>query len=377
MTLTLIHTADWQIGKRFGAFDEDVAALLRQQRLATVAQIGRVASQIRADAVLVAGDVFDSDALADETLRRTVRAMDVFNGPWLLLPGNHDPHRPEGVWDRVRRLGAPDNVVPLTEARPWLSPDRRFAVLPAPLFRHVSADDPTRCLDGLATPDGVIRIGLAHGALANRLPGSDQTRTAIAEDRAQRAGLAYLALGDWHGMVNIAPRTWYSGTPEPDRFRHDAPGRVLAVRFADSGSDPAVEPITVGRFLWLDWSDVTVRRAADVDALAARLTALPTPHEDLVLRLAVIGTVDLTARHQLDRLLADWQARLRAIQVDLSGLLAEATDDDLDQIDARGFVAAAIRVLRCRRDDPNDAERGTADDALQWLYARHHRLGRR
>ena len=29
---------------------------------------------------------------------------------WDSLPGNHDPHRPQGVWDRVAQLGLPPNV---------------------------------------------------------------------------------------------------------------------------------------------------------------------------------------------------------------------------------------------------------------------------
>ena len=33
------------------------------------------------------------------------------------------------------------------------------------------------------------------------------------------AGLAYLALGDWHRQIQINERIWYSGTPEPDQFK--------------------------------------------------------------------------------------------------------------------------------------------------------------
>ena len=37
-------------------------------------------------------------------------------------------------------------------------------------------------------------------------------------DRAGHAAQDYLALGDWHGTRRIDARTWYSGTPEHDRF---------------------------------------------------------------------------------------------------------------------------------------------------------------
>ncbi len=38
-----------------------------------------------------------------------------------------------------------------------------------------------------------------------------------------------MALGDWHGRKQIGPRTWYSGTPEPDAFQDNDPGHALIV----------------------------------------------------------------------------------------------------------------------------------------------------
>ena len=45
----------------------------------------------------------------------------------------------------------------------------------------------------------------------------------IPADRVETAGLAFLALGDWHGQLGIGPRTWYAGTPEAEAFRDAAP----------------------------------------------------------------------------------------------------------------------------------------------------------
>ena len=70
-------------------------------------------------------------------------------------------------------------------------------------------------MDAAETPRDAVRVGLAHGSVANRLPEGD-AKNEIAEDRATTANLDYLALGDWHGTMEIAPKTWYSGTPEPD-----------------------------------------------------------------------------------------------------------------------------------------------------------------
>jgi len=51
----------------------------------------------------------------------------------------------------------------------------------------------------------------------------------ISDTRADEGHLDYLALGDWHSCKEVAPRTWYAGTPEPDDFDQDS-GRRLDCR---------------------------------------------------------------------------------------------------------------------------------------------------
>ena len=50
---------------------------------------------------------------------------------WHLLPGNHDPHRPEGLWDRVARLGLPSNIHLHLSPTPFSLDDDAF-LLPVP-----------------------------------------------------------------------------------------------------------------------------------------------------------------------------------------------------------------------------------------------------
>ena len=85
-----IHTADWQIGRQYPAFDPDDGLRLSDARLGTVARLAEMAHNQAVDAVLVAGDVFDSQTVSDKTIRRLFQAMQGFTGPWVLLPGNHD-----------------------------------------------------------------------------------------------------------------------------------------------------------------------------------------------------------------------------------------------------------------------------------------------
>src|SRR5699024_1817173 len=93
-----------------GQFTGDAAALLRRQRLQTVRRIAELADEREVDAVLVAGDVFETGTVSDDTLGRMVEAMRAYHGPWVLLPGNHDPALAESVWQRLQRRRLPDNI---------------------------------------------------------------------------------------------------------------------------------------------------------------------------------------------------------------------------------------------------------------------------
>ncbi len=368
--MRILHTADWQIGKGFGRISGDAGALLREQRYTTVRRVAELASEHAVDAVLVAGDVFDSQTLPDATLRRTLEAMAAFTGAWVLLPGNHDAALAESVWTRMGRLGVlPANVHPALRPEPLLLAGDRLALLPAPLTRRHEPEDVTEWFDEASTPPGAVRIGLAHGSVTNRLPEGAATHNPIADDRSERARLDYLALGDWHGTLEIAPRTWYAGTPETDGFRSRDPGHVLLVDVPEPGVAPAVTPLETTHYRWFQ-RHMSIGGAADVDGLDAHLSALTDDPSRALLRLTIDGIVDLAARAALDEVFARWQARLHYLEVDDAGLHPRASDADLAAFEGSGFVADALAELR----DRQRAGEPHAADAIQRLYAAYQQL---
>jgi hypothetical protein len=209
-------------------------------------------------------------------------------------------------------------------------------------------------------------VGLAHGAVRNRLPEESEAMNPISDTRADSACLDYLALGDWHGTLEIAPRTWYAGTPEPDRFRSNEPGNVLLVSLSEPGVSPQVEKIRVGRFHW-EQVEFGLADAAGIDVLDDRIAVLAEPSNTL-LRLRLSGALDLGARGQLDEVLERWRARLHHLGVDDTGLVARPSAEDIAAIGASGFVRDAIDALTSIQDDPVHPDHAHAARALQVLY---------
>jgi DNA repair exonuclease SbcCD nuclease subunit len=374
MPISVIHTADWQIGKAFGNIPGDAGAMLREQRFQTIRRIAELARERAADAVLVAGDVFDSNAVKDETIRRALNAMEGFAGPWVLLPGNHDAALAESVWTRITRWGIRENLLLATSPEPIVLAEGRMVVLPAPLRRKQEVIDLTEWFDSAATAPGAVRIGLAHGSVAGRLPEEAEAKNPIAEDRADRARLDYLALGDWHGTREIAPRTWYAGTPEADRWKENDPGNVLSVTIGGPGAQPFVERIPVGHFQWRRL-EASIHSRADVDVLDDSVRSFGIAAERLVLALQLDGAVDFATRIALEDVLQRWRALFRFLDVSDADLVDEPSEDDLDRIDRGGFVRTAVEWLRARADDPGDGDRDLARLALRILYVEHVKAG--
>ena len=288
--MRFIHTADWQLGKPFGRFEPDVRAALIEARYDAIDAVGRLAAENNAKHVIVAGDVFDTEGPEDRVIVQAVSRMSRHLCHWWLLPGNHDYARNGGLWDRVRAKGA-QNITILAEAVPHEF-ESGIWMLPAPLEHRHQLEDPTE-LSTLWRP----RRHFTYRGCARDYPGfriaRGNEKNQIAPDRARRSSLDYLALGDWHGALQVDARTWYSGTAETDRFQRDEPGQVLLVD-VEPGGEPTVERNRTGRFQWLirEWS---VNDATNFTSECDRLVEDIEPAGTL-LQLSLAGIIGLADR---------------------------------------------------------------------------------
>jgi DNA repair exonuclease SbcCD nuclease subunit len=366
--MRLVHSADWQIGKVFKQFGAKEEAL-RQARLAAIERIGQLARTHGAAHVLVAGDVYDSEAPNQITLRAPIERMKLFPDiQWHLLPGNHDPHRPEGIWDRVAKLGLPGHVH--LHLAPAIAPlgDGAF-LMPAPLCHKTEYDDMTAWMDSAPTPEGAVRIGLAHGSIVNFGHEGEATNP-IDPGRPSRAGLDYLALGDWHRTMQVGPSAWYSGTPEPDRAGRQENGAALLVDIPGARAPANVTPLATGTYRWITRSERIADAAGLVD-FDQRLRGEPDLTRAIV-RLKLEGALPIAAYADLQRRLVDLEAAVFHLDVDKAELAVRPTQSDLELIDFDGVLARAADRLKRTLDDgtqPPDTRR-RAEEALVELFLR-------
>lgn len=365
MIFRFIHSADWHIGKPFRSLPDRLSGELATARIDAIDRIAAIARARAASHVLVAGDVFDGPDLPRVEIRRALERMAHHSTiQWLLMPGNHDPLRMGGIWDRVRQLDLPNNILVLATPEPIaLSTD--VVLLPAPLTSNNPGDDPSRWMETARTQPGVARIGLAHGSVQG-FGSEGDSAVLIAADRELRAGLDYLALGDWHGTRSITANTWYAGTPEPDRFPDNDPGNVLFVT-VEGGGKVSVEKVHSSHFTWAKM-DARLQSGYDlagVDRAISRLSDLP---RNLLVKLHLAGSVSMADHGALDAWREGWSARLKWLDVVHDGLVVRPSVSDFDVLKESPALLEVAQRLSHRVDGDDKHNRDAASLALLRLY---------
>jgi exonuclease SbcD len=374
-----LHTSDWHVGKMLKGHSR-----LPEQE-AVLAEIVRLAAEHQVDAVLVAGDLYETaspTAEAQQLVVRTLLALRGTGAEVVAIAGNHDhaptldAYRPladaAGITlvGRVRRpeaggvvafparsTGEPVRVAAL----PFLS--QRYAVRAAELLAHTPAENSAgydRWVRGiiaaLCAPLGPesVNVLMAHltvtGAAADG--GGERPAQSIFEYHVPAAAfpadLHYVALGHLHRRQSVpAPcPVHYSGSP-------------LRVDFGEVDSAPVV--------LLVEAAPGTPARVTDLPVTAAR--TLRTLRGTLAeLAAADVGPDDLL------RVVVAEPARA-GLREEVLELLPGALEVRIDPA-----LAARPAALERARTDRAPAEllrdylrtRDIADPRVEALFARLH-----
>ena len=300
--LRIIHTADVHLGARHDDLGEQASAQ-RERQFAAFAATVDLAIAEKADLVLIAGDLFDSNTQPKRSVERVaeqLRRLATVRIRTVMVPGTHDCYDRASIY-RAYDLKAIAGSTPDDDWVTVLTPDRPSVHLPAidavihgPVFPTKKAPhSPMRDLGAVVTKaraTAAWQIGVLHGSIL--IPGkTDRDDVVITTEEIAASGLDYLALGHWHssqqgkaGSVSYA----YAGAPEPVALDQDRAGKVLLVELeaTPTGRSISVEERKVGktRFekLELDAAGVTSQPAL-IDSLRRK------GDPDLVFDVRIVG----------------------------------------------------------------------------------------
>jgi DNA repair exonuclease SbcCD nuclease subunit len=395
--VTFLHAADLHLGLRVTRFDEEACKRVEEARVAALQNLRAKGAELKVDFILVAGDVFDDHSISRSEASRVFPILEssADKCPIYLIPGNHDPLVPGGVWDRDPWLREQPHlrVHFLRKREPVPLPNLPVTLFPCPLTQRRSMEDPTSWIADhpRGADDHRIRIGVAHGSLnVMRLPDDDHL---IRPDAALHYGLDYLALGHWHKRflyksADGVERTAYSGTHEPmsfagdaglatgwssfsadgnaDRFQSDGHGSALLVTIDGPHAPPKIEPVEIGRLRWrAEQRDLT---SQSLGSLIAEYSQREQPELN-ILRLVLTGVIAPQGHARLEELRNIILHRYHAgSSLDTSSVLIEPDEQQLAEVVGHGVLK---RVLERLREDTQSADtktKRTAEHALKLLY---------
>src|SRR5437016_13425176 len=100
--MRVVLVADLHLDTSFAWATREVARRRRQRLREVLASIGALAKEVKADAVLCAGDLYEHERVVPDTaefLRQSFERLQPL--PVYVAPGNHDWLGPESVYRRI------------------------------------------------------------------------------------------------------------------------------------------------------------------------------------------------------------------------------------------------------------------------------------
>jgi DNA repair exonuclease SbcCD nuclease subunit len=161
-----------------------------------------------ADALLIAGDLFDHARVKNEHAEQALEQLARLRVPVIVGNGNHDCLQPPSIYERVCLADAGSHVCFLDDpdgSRATVS-GLRLTVWARAMLEHHPGFDPLLGYQRL--DDGTWQVALAHGHYFATGHRPDRS-SPLLQQQIGALGCDYLALGHWHRYLDVS----HNGTP--------------------------------------------------------------------------------------------------------------------------------------------------------------------
>ncbi len=199
--IKILHAADFHMDSPFRALPEEKAVERRREQRELLDRLAADAENV--DLVLLAGDLFDSDASYWETAETLTRVFSSIKAQIFIAPGNHDYYTSRSPYATME-LPANVHIFRTAQLRGIELPELNARVWGAgftsagcePLLRSFTVRQSDR-----------MELMVLHGDIAQ-----NSRYNAVSEADIARSGLDYLALGHVHAFSGIkkAGNTFYA-----------------------------------------------------------------------------------------------------------------------------------------------------------------------
>ena len=301
--IRLLHTADIHLDSSYKALgcSARVGEQLRETQRRVFAHIVETARQWPADALLIAGDLFDGPEVSDATVDMVLEALEQLAPIQVYIaPGNRDPFTntspyaleiwPENVF--IFKPGGWQTVLhpalPLTVHGIGCDGENASGAW----FKELRIERDTR-----------VHVAVAHGTERKLKPASGKTFAPFDAADIVQTNLTYLALGHFHGRAEMDAECGavlrYPGAPQGRGYDDAGDRHFLQVELDfEDGGPPSVRvtPVASQEVLF-----AVHEMSCTIDATPESIIeTLPEPEHPCVMRLRLTGAAPMPVQKFLD-----------------------------------------------------------------------------
>jgi exonuclease SbcD len=341
----IIHTSDLHLGTTFKGLG-DKSKLHRIDCQDVLSNIVDLCIKEKANALLIAGDLFDSAVPQKSLVKCVINEIERLNGEKIsvfISSGNHDPYKEGSVWLEYK---FPSNVTIFSSTD--LEPKEIDGMS---IYGLAYTNDTKEPLKGFKAEDSeTFKIGLVHGSTTD-IKWDEEPEAGyrkIPKPDVDSCNLDYVALGHFHDVLEIKStvKCFYSGCPEPLSFKNKKDCYVLLVTY--SQGNVTVKPIktNIRNFETLE-VDVTSFES-DME-----LRKLLEKHvdENKILRLVLNGSPSLDFNLDIESLEKEFASKCFFLRIDDNVHLPDNLSEDET---IRGNF---IKLIKAEISKEKDAEK--------------------
>lgn len=232
ISLRILHTADIHLGiDQFAETQEGMH--LEDPRYFVFSSVISKAIELEVDMFLIAGDLFDSNRVPEETIEFALNELGRLKCPVIILPGNHDCYDNNSIYSRVNFPAALNNVRVISNSHGEVL---EYPALDTVVWGSALVDHSLnyRPLTGLPIDkEARWQIGLGHGYFFHDGMTPERSSPIFASD-IRSSGLNYVALGHCHVFSDVSQgdvAAFYSGAPISLWGPQGRDGHVALVEF--------------------------------------------------------------------------------------------------------------------------------------------------
>jgi exonuclease SbcD len=359
-SIRIVHIADVHLEMAFGGHEPAFGARRRAQLRAAFERTLGLARERRAQAVCIAGDLYEDRHAGPDTAAYLRRCFgDLAPIRVFVSPGNHDPCSAGSVYRQMQPL--PENVVVFDERA--FRPEQLADGITLWGMGQTSALDRARALADFTCDGDGLHLLLFHGSNEEHMPPGKESIAPFTDREIAHAGAAHAMVGHFHGKLQGAHHA-YPGSPEPLNPAED--GEHTASILTIDGGHVSISFETLNATRYVD-ADLDVAACGDAAALAQSIrekaASVVSQPGSVFCRLRLAGAAPASLDPDLSSLQEELIAQYPGFE-----LIEDFAAFDLDAIAREGNTvrSAFVSEMQTRIASATPGETSVLEAALRF-----------